>query len=91
MKITNTMRSVVQAFIKYPIVGNAILLTIFLFGCEQNPYQITKGEDGLIYRLNRKTGEMAVIKDNEVVPLDTTASKVARKFQEISEEKTEKI
>ena len=26
------MKSVVQAFIKYPIVGNAILLTIFLFG-----------------------------------------------------------
>jgi multidrug efflux pump subunit AcrB len=26
------MKSIVQAFIKYPIVGNAILLTIFLFG-----------------------------------------------------------
>lgn len=48
----------------------SLLLALFLFGCEQNPYQVIKGKDGEIYRLNKKTGEMAIIKDDKILPLE---------------------
>jgi hypothetical protein len=52
--------------------------TIFI-GCEQSPYQITKSEDGTVYRLNKKTGELFVIKDNKLIPLETPEMEQAKK------------
>lgn len=52
-----------------------LVLNVFLLGCEYNPfeqnkYQIIKNEDGKVYRLNKKTGEMAMIENGKVVPLE---------------------
>ena len=64
-----------------------LLSSFLLVGCEynpfeQSPYQIIKDEDGKIYRLDKKTGKMAVIKDNKVMPLETPESTYTKESRE---------
>jgi len=50
-----------------------VLLLSFLC-CKQSNYEIIKGEDGSIYRLNNKTGEMVVLRGDKSVPVETPES-----------------
>ena len=59
-----------------------LLLTLSLFGCEQNPYQIVKGENGNTYRLNKKTGEMSILKEDKLVPIKTPEQLEAMQYDE---------
>lgn len=45
------------------------LLIMLLIGCESNVYQMIKNDDGSVYRLNQKTGEMVLIKDTKIIDL----------------------
>ncbi|MFH1692096.1 MAG: hypothetical protein ABIC68_05985 [Candidatus Omnitrophota bacterium] len=58
------------------------IISIFLLGCEQDKYQMIKGEDGKIYRLDKRTGEMVVVKNNEISSLETVESKKFKKLLE---------
>lgn len=47
-----------------------LLALVLLFsGCGQNQYQMIKSKGGEVYRLNKKTGQIAIIKDGQVLPL----------------------
>lgn len=51
------------------------LLLIIILGCEQDKFQMVKGGDGRTYRLNKRSGEMSLINENEIIPLETPQSK----------------
>jgi hypothetical protein len=62
-----------------------VLFLIFLFflsSCEQNPYQLVKGENGTVYRLNKKTGQISIIKDDKVIDLETPEAIAVKKIRE---------
>jgi len=45
-------------------------VTLLLFGCDSNQYQIVTSPDGSLYRFNKKTGELSMImEDRKVVRL----------------------
>lgn len=51
-------------------VTAVFIVTLVLFGCDSNQYQIVTGSDGSLYRFNRKTGELSMImEDKKVVRL----------------------
>lgn len=55
-----------------PNIRTALVFLILLIscGCDSNQYQIVTGPDGVLYRFNRKTGEMSmVMEDKKVVRL----------------------
>ncbi|MBL7081593.1 MAG: general secretion pathway protein GspB [Candidatus Omnitrophica bacterium] len=54
-----------------------LTLILLLSGCEQNQYQMIKNKEGTIYRLNKKTGEIAIINDKKVLPLKTLSQEEA--------------
>lgn len=59
-----------------------LLLVTSLLGCGQERYKITEGKDGKAYRLDKKTGEMVLIEDNKIIPLETVESKRAKRTHE---------
>lgn len=44
-------------------------ITLSLFGCDSNQYQIVTAPDGSLYRFNKKTGEMSIVaSDKKAAP-----------------------
>ncbi|MCK4993415.1 MAG: hypothetical protein KAS13_00025 [Candidatus Omnitrophica bacterium] len=67
-----------------------ILLVLTLTSCDRLPegqtsnYQLMKAADGLLYRLNKKTGQVSVIKGDAIAPIKSTMPKPEVKSAEIS-------
>lgn len=72
LNITRRLRAINQGFLMKNLLNWVIFLsiTLTLFGCDSNQYQIITSSDGSLYRFNRKTGELSMImEDNKVVRL----------------------
>ncbi|MFH1093544.1 MAG: hypothetical protein V1739_05235 [Candidatus Omnitrophota bacterium] len=69
------------------------LLLFLLTSCDKLPaaqesqYQLMKAVDGSVYRLNKKTGQVSVIKGDEIVPIKPAQSKPEVKPAETNPEK----
>ena len=55
------------------------LLTFFVSSCNRSPYQLIKSKDGIIYRLNKKTGEIAIIENNNIISVEEAELKDIKK------------
>ncbi len=70
-----------------------ILVLMCLIGCDKSPeslsshYQLMKAVDGSVYRLNKKTGQVSVIKGDEIVAIKSVNSKPEVKAAETSAKK----
>ena len=53
--------------------GIACVVSLFIFGCEQNRYELSKDASGNTVRLDRRTGEMAIIKGDQIKTLRDAA------------------
>ncbi|MFH1061701.1 MAG: hypothetical protein V1747_02285, partial [Candidatus Omnitrophota bacterium] len=61
-------------------IGVLLVLLVFSAGCENkkasnNPYQLMQSEDGRLYRLNKKTGQIVVLEGNKIIPLEVERRK----------------
>ncbi|MCG2712226.1 MAG: hypothetical protein L6416_07895 [Candidatus Omnitrophica bacterium] len=71
----------------------AILLLLCLPSCDRLPdrqeshYQLMKAADGSVYRLNKKTGQVSVIKGDEIVAIKAANPVPEIKYAEINPEK----
>lgn len=45
-----------------------LLISLFLYGCDSNQYQVVTGPDGALYRFNKKTGTLSMIKEKGALP-----------------------
>jgi len=49
---------------------------------ESENYQLIEGKNGEIYRIDKKTGEMVVIKNNKIIPIELAESQIDRELLE---------
>ncbi len=74
-----------------------IIIFLYLTSCDRLPdsresyYQLMKAADGSVYRLNKKTGQVSVIKGDEIVPIKAAKPKPELKPAKISPEKGQPI
>lgn len=62
----------------------AALLSILLLGCEKKErYTIEQGKDGRVYRLDRETGEMAVVTGDKLIGISTPEQQKSEKKFEV--------
>lgn len=75
----------------------SILALILIFGCENRfseqeaNYQIMTTNEGSIYRLNKKTGQVALIKGDKIVPLKVSEDKGGEQPQKDSPQQPDSI
>ncbi len=70
-----------------------LILLFFLTSCDKLPdsresvYQLMKSADGSIYRLNKRTGQVSVIRGEEIVPIKASKLKSPLKEPKVGIEK----
>jgi hypothetical protein len=77
-----------RVYKKLCLVNCLVLLIIFAAGCENkkdadNPYQLMSAEDGRIYRLNKKTGQIVVLEGDKIIPLEVERRKKNKPEQQV--------